>query len=166
MLILLIGAAASSVILVVGITSANRDQDNLFRQVSSLLFLEFDQALSDYVVAGQWVHQAFRQYRTSSQNQADFEEVCDCLKATGLRFQAISFAMNVSSEEEREAMENETRAFLALHNPEVNYTGFKAFQPEARTRLLLSSPRCGTTPQNGQGMGRGPVHVRDQTGLD
>lgn len=125
-LIFLIGAAASATILVSGINSAKRDQENDFEKVSSDLLVEFDVALNDYLVAGQWVHQAFRTSRKGSQTQRDFAEMYENLISTGLEFQAVTLAMNVSANE-REAMENESRDFVKQYHPSINYTGFRAF---------------------------------------
>lgn len=123
-LVIFIGLVSSAMILGFGISSSKSDQQRDFEQVSSDLFVEFDQTLSDYLVAGQWIHQVFRSYRTSGQTQQDFEEVYDSLIGTGLEFEAIGFAMNVSSEAERRAMEAETREFVTENDLNDNYRGF------------------------------------------
>jgi signal transduction histidine kinase len=131
MLIIAIGCLAGTIILAFGIQAARHEQEQNFKAVSGTLFAEFGVALSEYVRAGQWIHQAFRRPTNSSARPRktldDFNELYENLVSGGLQFNGVGFGINVSHAE-RPELENETRLYLQEKYPELaeTYTGFLA----------------------------------------
>lgn len=131
-LILLVGAGASAIILGAGVRAATREQESRFEGMGLDLMSTFETAVEEYETAGLWIHQACVQRRDTITHQ-EFRTVYEYIQSTGLELQAISFAMNVTSLEERQAVENRTRVYLEEEYPELmeRYVGIKGFSPGA-----------------------------------
>jgi hypothetical protein len=65
-LVVAIGAASGAVILGLGVTAAERDQESRFAGASGDLLHELEEALSNFEVAGLWLHQACRRRRRNT----------------------------------------------------------------------------------------------------
>jgi len=124
-LIILLGTAAFALILGFGITAARHDEQAHFEKHASDILHELEEAFYSYVGAGLWLHQACR---TRAITHSEFRDAYEYLQSSGLKFRAFAFAMNVTSNAEREALENETRAYLEKTRPGSNYSGFIQFQ--------------------------------------
>ena len=152
LLLLLIASAAAAAILTIGLISSRRSNERAFDKIANGLLVELDVSLRDYISAGQWVHQSCRRVRERRymylseaascsekdsckvpspaeahfQAQQDFAELYENLMATGLISNGVSYAMNISNDE-REGLENETRAYLAQFYPDIEYRGIQEF---------------------------------------
>jgi len=124
-LIILLGTAAFGIILGFGITAAKQDQENYFESLARDLLHDFEEALGSFVMAGLWLHQACRSRSITHQ---EFREAFEYLQSTGLEFRNIAFAMNVTSDAERAALENQTQAYIKETQPGASYPGFRTVQ--------------------------------------
>ena len=138
-LVVLLGATASGLFLWLGLTGANQEQQSQFEKRASELFQSIEESFHAYETVALWTHETCR----SSKPQVDhylsggrgicsrheFRELHQHVASTGLEFLAMTWALNIT-DQERPALENETRAFLAQNYPdeEVTYTGIRGFQ--------------------------------------
>lgn len=142
-LIILVGAGSFASILGLGIKAAHRDQESRFEQVADDLLHKFESALVEYEVAALWLHQACFAEDLLLKSHEEVHSVYRYLLSTGLEFQAVSFAMNVTHEE-RPATENATRDFITQNHPDVKYEGFSGLYIDQETG---SPARGARTPQ-------------------
>jgi signal transduction histidine kinase/CheY-like chemotaxis protein len=120
-LIIIIGAAASALILGIGISAARSEQNKEFEQQSKALVHQFGKAWDQYTTASSWVQQASR---SGKQTREEFRTMYRYLLATGLEFHAIASLTNVTHDE-RATFENDTRTFMSEAYPEEGYySGF------------------------------------------
>jgi signal transduction histidine kinase/CheY-like chemotaxis protein len=139
--IFLLGAAACGVIICLNVPAAKEQQSLQFERLAGDLLQKFETAVQNYMVAGLWLHQACRQ---RDKSQKEFRDVYDYLLSTGLEFQAVSFAMNVTNNE-RSVLENTTRAYLHENYPDVNYRGFSGFEQDPETGQARPGPRSNSS---------------------
>ena len=104
----LIGLISATFVLAFGLTSAYHDQRVSFERTAEELLSRFEKAFDEYSVAGLWIHEACQK---GDKSREDFRTLYEYLVSTGLEFQAVSFAMNVSHDE-RPLIESSTRDFL------------------------------------------------------
>jgi signal transduction histidine kinase/CHASE1-domain containing sensor protein/CheY-like chemotaxis protein len=138
-IICLIGVVASSAFLAVGITGANRDQEEYFESLAEALIQEFDHSWRDYETAGMWIHEACRDHDVS---RTKFRELYEHLKAGGLEFQAASWAPNVTHDK-RQEYEDEVDLWYSEEFPELTYEGFQGFEPNDP-----NNPEAGSSVQS------------------
>ena len=134
----LIGIVSAAFVLAFGLTSAYHDQRVSFDTTADDLISQFEKALDEYSVAGLWIHEACRK---GDKSREDFRTLYQYLLSTGLEFQAVSFAMNVSHDE-RPVLEKSTREFLnsSTYNS-VEYHGISGFELDPGTGSLVLVPR-------------------------
>jgi hypothetical protein len=108
-LIIIIGAAASALILKIGISAARSKQSKQFKHQSKDLVHEFGKAWDQYTAATLWVQQASR---SGKQTREEFHTLYRYLLATGLEFHPIASLTNVTHDE-RATFENDTRTFIS-----------------------------------------------------
>jgi signal transduction histidine kinase/CheY-like chemotaxis protein len=129
-----IGVGASVLFLEMGITNARTDEFQRFDRSATDLIQEIETAFHDYEVAGLWIQEASRQRSISRQ---DFRALYLNLISTGLEFQVASFNPNVTSPEEREALEDEASHFYAQEYPDIDYQGIKGLEPNEEDGLSV-----------------------------
>ena len=131
MLIVLLGASASTSFLALGITGAHRDQDLRFERQASELVKAFQARWADYEVACLWTHEACRATadqvgrvvdRVNICTREDFSELYLYLREGGLEFSSVSFFTLIFGFE-REALEAESRAYYTQRDPDFEYIG-------------------------------------------
>lgn len=125
-MIILVGCLALATILAFDIPAARHDQQSQFYRLGSDLLQKFEMALQEYTTAGLWIHEACRERDLT---QLDFTVLYEYLLATGLEFQAVSFAENVTNAQ-RPAYQAQMRAFVHRMIPTMNYMGFRGFEPD------------------------------------
>ena len=135
--IMLVGVSASAAILGFGLPSSENDERREFNRIADDLQQQFDTAIHDYLVAGLWIHDACHDGQKS---QEDFHLLYQSLKETGLEYQAVSFALNITTEE-RPFYENHTRDFVDDKYPELNYNGVVGFESDPVTGEVTVRPR-------------------------
>ncbi|CAB9502715.1 respiration control sensor protein ArcB [Seminavis robusta] len=121
--ILVLGCATSAAFLGVGVSSALKEQDDLFQRAAVDTVSKLQDAFEDYVNAVSMVHTRCRRRNFSRQ---DFRDLYETLLQNGLAFKAVQFYPN-TTHEQRPAREAETRAYYAHHYPHVTYQGFRGF---------------------------------------
>jgi CHASE1-domain containing sensor protein len=125
MLIVLIGIVIGATVLGLDIPNQMTAQSERFYKVADEAFLKFVSALENYKVSGIWLHEACQNRKMSFK---EFRGVYEHITSTGLEFQGISCALNVTSSE-RPFYENQTRAYLAGNYPTASYAGFMGCRP-------------------------------------
>eukprot|EP00977_Amphora_coffeiformis_P011150 scaffold2661_cov166-Amphora_coffeaeformis.AAC.4 len=134
----LIGLVSAAFVLAFGLTSAYHDQRVSFERTADELISRFEKAFDEYSVAGLWIHEACRK---GDKSREDFRTLYHYLESTGLVFQAVSFAMNVSHDE-RPLIESSTREFLnSSAYTSVDYHGISGFELDPDTGNLVVVPR-------------------------
>jgi signal transduction histidine kinase/CheY-like chemotaxis protein len=135
-LILLVGVFASSLFLVLGVRSAKEEvEDNFVRQASDVI-QQTEQVWEDYQTLAMWMHQACYERQIT---RPKFREIQTYMNATGLEFQAVCCAHNISSPAERAAAEAEASAYYSENHPDMVYEGITGLEPDPETGLF--SPR-------------------------
>lgn len=133
----LIGIVSTASILAFGLLGAYHDQENKFTRAADDLLSQFENVVKEYATAGLWIHEACR---TRTKSQEDFRTLYDYLVSSGLEFQAVSFAMNVSHAE-RPFIEEDTRNFLEGGSYDVDYEGFVGLEMDPSTGSPKLGPR-------------------------
>lgn len=133
----LIGLISATFVLAFGLVSAYNDQQVSFERTAEELLGRFEKAFDEYAVAGLWIHEACQK---GNKSREDFRTLYEYLLSTGLEFQAVSFAMNVSHDE-RSMIENSTRDFLSSSEYTVDYRGITGFELDPDTGILSVVPR-------------------------
>jgi CHASE1-domain containing sensor protein len=133
----LIGIVSTASILAFGLLGAYHDQENKFTRAADDLLNQFENVVKEYATAGLWIHEACR---TRTKSQEDFRTLYDYLVSSGLEFQAVSFAMNVSHAE-RPIIEEDTRNFLEGGFYDVDYEGFVGLEMDPSTGSPKLGPR-------------------------
>jgi len=85
-LVVMLGAAASSAFLYLGITNSKSDEEELFERRAVDLAKEIDSAWRDYEVAALWIHESCRNWREENYTHDDFRVLYDYIKSSGLDF--------------------------------------------------------------------------------
>lgn len=135
-LIVLVGVFASSLFLVLGVRSAKEEvEDNFVRQASDVV-QQTERVWEDYQTLAMWMHQACYERQIT---RPKFREIQTYMNATGLEFQAVCCAHNISSPTERAAAEAEASAYYSENHPDMVYEGITGLEPDPETGLF--SPR-------------------------
>ena len=130
-LVLALGAAASSAFIWFGLRGSKRDQQRRFENQANELTRSIEDSWKEYEVASLWVHEACRATadqvekvagRISMCTREDFSELYLYLRAGGLEFSSIAF-FTIVLDAEREALEEESRSYYAEHYPDFEYPG-------------------------------------------
>jgi hypothetical protein len=121
-LLVLVGAAASAIIVANGVSAAKTDQQAHLVRIEGDLLQQFKTALKAYEDSGLLLHHACSFDNINSFQ--DFEVMYQYLLGTGLVFHGAACVKNVTSQQERMAMEQESRDFLDAHYPGTPYLGF------------------------------------------
>lgn len=137
-LVITLGAAVCAVFLLLGIHSANTEQQQAFEKQASDFIIAIEESFRDYQTAALWIHEACRSTKYQSDhslprgicNRNDYAELYEYITSTGLEFVAMSWTPNVT-DAERPALENETRTWLAANYPDERYNGFIGLQRNA-----------------------------------
>lgn len=125
LVVVLLGLAATTFFLGLGIYSAHTTARRDFDNSASLLAQQVTVAWNDYAVAALWVQQACTSHAAFSHQQ--FRELYERLLSTGMDAQ-ISFLPRVAHEQ-RELFENRTREYYNVHYPYIDYQGFVGVEP-------------------------------------
>jgi CHASE1-domain containing sensor protein len=125
-LILFLGLVTSGAFLGLGITSANREQEDQFRVAANDFVSEIESEFEKYENAAAMIH---KNCRSRNFTRQDFRDLYEYLAAEGLEFKAIQFDPNVTRDE-RPAREAEAREFYAQHYPYIKYRGFVGFETD------------------------------------
>jgi len=152
-MILCVGMAASALILGTGIRDAKQFQQQQFQHLSTELVNQFEISLERYMTAGLWVHQACQQMmllpadtngNSNNSNttrrrprQQDFRMVYEYINAADLGVHAIAYIQNVTTQEQREQLEQQTRDYLRMQYPDIvdNYQGLIAYHDDVGAYL-------------------------------
>jgi len=138
--IFLVGCASSGVILGLGLSAAKADQSQRFEKIAGDLLSSFERAFEDYQLGALWLHQA----ENRQMSHEEFRDIYEYMNQSGIVLEAIGVVRNVTHDE-REALENQTRAFLETKFPAIfpllGYQGFyelkydtETFQPTRERR--------------------------------
>ena len=137
--VVLMGAAASTSFLHLGISNDRNNKEESFYRRSSDVAKEMRSTLGDYETAASWIHACCRRWREDGFSRKDFRAVYEYIVASGLEFYAAEWTPNVTKGE-RPFLEKEAKVFYdELEEMEVNYTGFVAFDPAGSMKLIPSS---------------------------
>jgi hypothetical protein len=129
LLVIVLGSATAEAFLFMGISSAKKYQEDQFIRSSQNLLNKIQHAWKDYVNAAAWIHGRFRNRKF---DRVEFHEMYEYLVSSGLDFQAVQFAPNLTHNERAEA-EAEARVFYEENYPSVDYQGFIGFNFENST---------------------------------
>lgn len=124
-LLVLTSLLASALVLALGITSKQSDQDERFESRSLELITSIQAAWEDYEVQATWLHNACK---NRDLNRTEFREVYEHTISNGLAFQAAECILNITREG-RKAAEEEARNFFEQNYPSINYAGFRGLEP-------------------------------------
>jgi len=130
-LILFLGAATSAAFLWFGVHASKQEKEMEFTRVASDTTSKIAAAFEDYVVATNTIHLRCRHRNFTRQ---DFRETYEYIVSSGLQFKAAQFDPMIPHEE-REAAEEEARAYYAEHYPHVEYQGIRGFNYANSTSL-------------------------------
>lgn len=149
-LILLVGLAACTTILWVGIASVQSSQQAEFDRNVNEVVQTYEQFMSESLLLGLWKHQACREAQESGNPRRSFRRFWEYINASSLGIDSVACAVNVSRDE-RDGVENETMAFLTSldergiqpagleRNLSSMYYGFKTLQPNRNTGQMTGA---------------------------
>ena len=139
--LVVVGAGASALFLSISISSSREDQVILFDSASKGLVAELQTAFDDYKLAGQWVQETCS--LASDMTRLDFTYLYENIVSTGLEFQVISWNINVTSDEMRQAIEQEAEQYYSETYPELNltYVGIRGLEPTDDEGNMAVQPR-------------------------
>jgi len=124
-LIVLVGIFSCSLFLGLGITLAEKKEEERFTSDATELVKEIESAWSDYEMACLMLHRACRSRQI---NRTEFRELYLYLRSSGVDFQAAEFVPNVTHAE-RAALEQESREYFQENFPNITYQGIQGFEP-------------------------------------
>ena len=127
----MIGIATTAAFLTVGISSACNDQNTQFERSASDLIDKIGGSWDDFMYAASLIH---NRCRDRNFTRAQFRSLYEYLIADGLQFQAAHFGPNITHDE-RDAAEEEARAFYAQYYDHIQYRGFVGFNVGNETSL-------------------------------
>ena len=146
-LVVLIGAAASSAFLALGITSAQQTASDSFQQRALKVATEIEKSWQDYDMAALWIHNACREWRTNNYTRDDFGLLYHYIRSLPLEFYGMNWVPNVTHDE-RAAMEQEGKTGWLLSAEEeedeeewrdkgvyddaIPYSGFMGMEPDPK----------------------------------
>jgi CHASE1-domain containing sensor protein len=132
-LILCLGIVTSGAFLSMGITSAQRVQNEQFQRSATDLTKKLQAAWKDYVNAASMIHM---RCRGRNFTREDFRDMYEYMVAGGLRFRAAQFDPNITHAE-RPAAEEEARQFYKKYYPSLNYRGFVGLATPNATNVTV-----------------------------
>ena len=137
-LVVLMGAAASSGFMYLGITNAKGDKEDQFERRAMDLAKEIDSSWRDYESAALWIHESCLNWREENFTRKDFRVLYEYIKSGGLEFRAAELVPRIEHKD-RAALETEAYKFLASH-PELNHTyqGLMGQEPSPEDPNALS----------------------------
>ena len=143
--VIVLGVAASVVIVIWGSNSAQSDQDERFERQAVATVKAVQNAWVSYEAANLWIHEACRSTadqvkllagRIPSCTRQDFHELYLHMRAVfKVRFVSIGWA-TVVFESERTALEEESRAYFAQKYPFFDYPGFVGLKDETENQMI------------------------------
>jgi hypothetical protein len=136
LLIVIVGLCIGGTVLGLDIPNQVESQNERFLKVADEAFLKLQYSLDDYQVSGLWLHQSCRNRNLSHER---FRVLYEYITSTGLDYQAVSCALNVSADE-RLLYENQSRAYLAENYPSATYIGFTSLVSPADPPELMVMP--------------------------
>lgn len=136
-MILILGIASSTTFLWVGISGAQKREEDHFQRDAGDLIRRLKSQFDQYVTAASYVHSYCRD---RSFTREEFRFLYEYLIDDGLDFKAVQFDPNITRDE-REQFEAEAKAYYAEFYPHVNYRGFVGFETEIPTMLEPRSPQ-------------------------
>lgn len=128
LLVVIVGALASSSFLFVGITGAQDDVADSFDRRASDVAKEVDGSWSDYESSTLWIHESCRNWREDNFTHDDFEVLYSYLISGGMEFGGMQWVPNVTHAE-RAAIEIEANVSWSVF-PRANYSGFMGQEPD------------------------------------
>ena len=153
-LIVLIGAAAASAFVTLGLVGAFHETKSSFEHRAKDLTYSIDSAFHDYQIFGLWTHESCFKPNHRNVNislwqdpaqhlgfcsREDFSRLYAYIQSVGVEVQAIEFIPNITNNA-RAAVEAESRKYYSEYYPTINYTGF--------TRVAVNAtPGSRTAPE-------------------
>ena len=140
-MVVIVGAVASSAFLYLGISSSHDDVDENFERRASDFAKEIDSAWNDYEAAARWAHSECRNWRTDNFTHDDFEAVYHYLVDGGLDFFSIDLIPNITHDE-RAYVEATEGTYWKNNIPGAeNYAGFTGQEedPENPGELIYAN---------------------------
>jgi len=133
LLVVIIGAIASSSFMYMGITAAEDDVEDRFDRRANEVAKEIQGSWSDYESSTLWIHESCRNWRQDNFTWRDFEVLYNYLISGGLTFKGIQWVPNITHAE-RPGIEAEgARTWGQI----MNYTGFMGQEPDPEDPGML-----------------------------
>ena len=136
-LLMLLGGAASAAFLLIGIKSAQNDNEAKFQREAEEFSNKVQATLSDYEIFGLWIHEScFNSFtpnpaisaaddiagRLGICSRQHFRRLYEHMASAGLKIDAAEFLPNVTHNL-RDELENESRLYLEEKFPDLDYQG-------------------------------------------
>ena len=138
LIMILVGTAATTAFLVLGVTSANRDIDLRFSKTVNQVVSATRGGWAAFEGGALWIHEACRPTSDNPANpvlgetkictRGDFAELTRYLEADGLDFEAVIFAPHVNDTLRRN-FEMESLQYYQQNYPNILYLGFTGLEP-------------------------------------
>jgi len=152
--IVLLGMVAGSALAYLGFRAERSGRTEDFERGAFVTVAKIEDSFDEYVDTASLIHGRFRHrprfnesafesdpetytaeyMEWSEEYRRDFRELYEYVKASGLKFKAMQFDPNITSQE-RLIAESEIDTYLFQNYPEINYTGFRGFNGNASTSL-------------------------------
>jgi hypothetical protein len=125
----MIGTSSAILFVSYGMLSDKNDRQISFAVSADALTKEFKTAFGEYKVTGQYIQETCS--LSTNMTRRGFTDLYKGVKHTGLNFQVISWNMNVSSQQQRQDLEEEARSYYKTYHPHLNisYEGFVGLEP-------------------------------------
>ena len=131
-LLISVGAVAATLFMIIGITSANHDQEGAFDRISNEVIHSLEMAVDEYLVAAAFVQEA-----TSWQNTTTREEFQSLYRtlvgqnSNGIVQTPMISYIPVIDNSQRLNLENTSRAYYELEYPEFAYQGIQGIEQDS-----------------------------------
>ena len=152
--IVLLGVVAGTALAYLGFRAERSGRTEDFERGAFVTVAKIQDSFDEYVDTASLIHASFRQrprfnesafesdpetytaeyMEWSKEYRNDFRELYEYVKASGLKFKAMQFDPNITSQE-RQLAESEIDTYLFQNYPEINYTGFRGFNGYFSTSL-------------------------------
>lgn len=116
----LLGGVSAAMFVGFGIAASNAKQEQAFHHLAEEFALQVHAAWIDYETSSRWVHQACAFQNITRHEFRDLYEYI----SISLEVESISWVPTVLHEE-RAQLEEESKAYFAENNPEINYGGIQ-----------------------------------------
>jgi hypothetical protein len=141
-LVVLMGTAAASAFMALGITAAQKNASDSFQKRAIKVAVEIEKSWQNYDTAALWIHQACHDWRTNEHAREDFALLYRYIRTIPLDFYAMNWLPNITHDE-RTQLEAEGKTGWQLDEEQIqelrdrgvnhtnsSYTGFMGLEAD------------------------------------